>query len=95
MKAIQRALYSFLVAFSLNASADEVSPPLVINNIDVVSMNAPNILSIAPCKANGDGTYTEMITTMASVLPPEMGDALLAKYCQECYKRKFQLSQKK
>ena len=95
MKAIQRALYSLLVVFSLNASADEASSPVAINNIDTSRMDVLSTLSIDPCIPTGDGTFVEMITTMASVLPPEMGDALLAKYCQECYKRKFQLSQKK
>jgi hypothetical protein len=50
-------------------------------------------LRVSPCKTNGDGTYVEMITTMASVLPPAEADALLARYCEECFRRKFSLSQ--
>jgi hypothetical protein len=46
----------------------------------------------AACKPSGDGTFSEIVTTMASVLPPEQSDALLAKYCSDCMKQKFNLN---
>jgi hypothetical protein len=52
-----------------------------------------DVFSAAPCKASGDGTYVEIITTMASVLPQEEADAFLAQYCEACFKQKFVVSQ--
>lgn len=94
MKAAKFLLGTLFLALSLNAGADDASSPTTINSADSGKIETLNILSVSPCKTTGDGTYVEMITTMASVLPPELGDALLARYCEECYKRKFQLTQK-
>lgn len=52
-----------------------------------------NAIAALPCQPTGDGTFTEIVTTMASVLPRAEGDALLAKHCGECFKRKFLLGQ--
>lgn len=84
MKKIQHLVGVALLALGLNASANDT----------VINTNIPqlNILKVAPCKASGDGSYTEMVTTMASVLPPAEADALLARYCEECQRMKFNLS---
>ncbi|OYY95471.1 MAG: hypothetical protein B7Y41_02925 [Hydrogenophilales bacterium 28-61-23] len=58
-------------------------------NANATSLDSLNVLSVAPCKASGDGTFTEMVTTMASVLSPAEADALLARYCDACNKQKF------
>lgn len=94
MKTAKCFISTILLAFSLNAVADDATSPSSINTLDSKNIESLNILSVSPCKTTGDGTYVEMITTMASVLPPELGDALLARYCEECYKRKFQLTSK-
>jgi hypothetical protein len=96
MNTAKLLLGSVLLTLSLNTLADSSTP------VDAIQPAAAgpaaislDILKVAPCKTNGDGTYVEMITTMASVLPPEIGDALLARYCEECFKRKFQVTQKR
>ncbi len=94
MKAAKFLLGSLMLALSLNAGADDATSPTSIKSADSGNIDSLNILSVSPCKTTGDGTYVEMITTMASVLPPELADAFLARYCEECYKRKFQLTQK-
>lgn len=95
MKAAKFLLSSIFLSLSLSASADDTSLPNTINSANKSKIDSLNILSVSPCKTTGDGTYVEMITTMASVLPPELGDALLARYCEECYKRKFLVTQKR
>lgn len=57
--------------------------------VELQGMERLDILRVAPCKANGDGTYTEIVTTMASVMPPEEARAFLERYCDECNRRKF------
>lgn len=95
MKAAKFLLGSIFLSLSLNVGADDSSLPSAIKSADTSQIDSLNILSVSPCKTTGDGTYVEMITTMASVLPPELGDALLARYCEECYKRKFLVTQKR
>lgn len=46
----------------------------------------------ADCKPKGDGTFTEIVTTMASVLAPAEGIRMLDTYCEPCMKQKFGLS---
>lgn len=85
MKSVSRILFASLLSISLQGVAAESEKSLVeITNLDLV-----NLLRVAPCKASGDGTYTEMITTMASVLPPAEAQALLDRYCDDCNRRKF------
>ena len=74
-----------LLVISLGASGVQAAEPAKIDTLDV--------LNVAPCKASGDGTYVEMITTMASVLPPAESEAFLARYCEACNKQKFLVSQ--
>ncbi len=52
-----------------------------------------NVAATASCKPSGDGTFAEIVTTMASVLPQAEGDALLARYCSDCMKRKLLVGQ--
>lgn len=73
-----------LLALSLAAGGIHAAERAEVVELDV--------LSVAPCKASGDGTYVEIITTMASVMPPEEADAFLAKYCDACFKQKFVVS---
>lgn len=79
---------SLFVLTSLVASAAE---PISIaaNSGENVMVDTIDGAHIAPCKASGDGTYVEMITTMASVLPPAEADAFLARYCDTCFRKKF------
>jgi hypothetical protein len=70
---------------SLGASGIQAAETTQVETLDV--------LNVAPCKASGDGTFVEIITTMASVLPPAEAEALLARYCDECNKQKFLVSQ--
>lgn len=44
------------------------------------------------CKPKGDGTFAEIVTTMASVLSPAEGARLLDRYCEPCMKQRFALS---
>jgi hypothetical protein len=96
MRTAKILLGSVLLAISLNTFADSSAPVGIMQPADAgPAAISLDILKVAPCKTTGDGTYVEMITTMASVLPPEIGDALLARYCEECFKRKFQVTQKR
>jgi hypothetical protein len=81
-----------LLTISLGAAADSA---IQTNGMlsDTTSIDSLNLMKVAPCRPSGDGTYVEMITTMASVLPPADADALITRYCEECFKRKFSLSQ--
>jgi hypothetical protein len=92
MKSARLLLALTLLAIGLNAGADDGAKASKVSN-EVASIETLNVLRVSPCKTNGDGTYVEMITTMASVLPPAEADALLARYCEECFRRKFSLSQ--
>ena len=92
MKSPRIFLVMALVAFGLNANADDVTKT-TSSASSLAGIESLNVLRVAPCKGSGDGTYVEMITTMASVLPPAEADALLARYCEECFRRKFSLSQ--
>jgi hypothetical protein len=78
-------LGSILLALSLGAGATDTTHSVA----EPASMELLDVLNVAPCKASGDGTYVEMITTMASVLPPEQADQFLARYCEACFKQKF------
>ncbi len=91
MKITRLLLGSPLLVLALNSSAGDM-----INPADVTpALESLRILQVAPCQASGDGTYTEMVTTMASVLPTAEADALLARYCDECNKVKFAVSLKR
>lgn len=90
MKSPRIFLALALIAFGLNAGADNAAKMASGASTRLESLG---VLNVSPCKASGDGTYVEMITTMASVLPPAEADALLARYCEECFRRKFSLSQ--
>jgi len=92
MKLSQLLLSVALLAIGLNAGAGDVAKAAG-NQADVAGITSLNVLQVAPCKPSGDGTYVEMITTMASVLPPAEADALLARYCDECLRHKFNVSQ--
>jgi|GEM_PF-7065300 len=78
-------LGSILLALSLGAGATDNSQSAT----ETASLELLDVLNVAPCKASGDGTYAEMITTMASVLPPEQADQFLALYCDPCLVQKF------
>jgi hypothetical protein len=91
MKLTQLLLGVALLAIGLNAGAGDIAKAAG-NHADVAGLTSLNVLQFAPCKPSGDGTYVEMITTMASVLPPAEADALLARYCEECFKKKFAVS---
>lgn len=85
MKSLQILLSATLLAASLGANAEETTKPVT----GVTSPEALNVFSVSPCKPSGDGTYTEIITTMASVLPPAAAEAFLERYCDQCNKKKF------
>ncbi len=91
MQSIHAITGSLLLALSLSAGAHETTGPQG-SSADTIRLDPLNIMQAAPCKASGDGTFAEMITTMASVLPPAEADAFLARYCVECNRRKFTLS---
>ncbi len=91
MKTTRLLLGSPLLVLALAAGADDVISPADISS----GIDSLRVLQVAPCQASGDGTYTEMVTTMASVLPTAEADALLARYCDECNKRKFAVSLKR
>jgi hypothetical protein len=78
-------LGSTLLALSLGVGATDSTQSAA----ETASLELLDVLNVAPCKASGDGTYVEMITTMASVLPPEEADKFLARYCEACFKQKF------
>jgi hypothetical protein len=78
-------LGSILLALSIGASATDTHQSAT----ETASLESLDILNVAPCKASGDGTYVEIITTMASVLPPEEADQFLALYCDPCLVKKF------
>lgn len=84
MKKIQLILSAALLSIGLNASANDSAIDPALHKLD--------ILNVAPCESTVDVGFTEMVTTMASVLPPAEADALLARYCDECHKMKFNLS---
>ena len=92
MKHYQLLLGAALLTIGLNAGAGDIAKAAG-NHANVAGIKSLNVLQVAPCKPSGDGTYVEMITTMASVLPPAEADALLARYCEECFKKKFAVSQ--
>ncbi len=85
MKVRKSVVAGMLLVMSFGTSGIQAAESTQIDTLDV--------LNIAPCKASGDGTYVEMITTMASVLPPAEAEALLARYCEACNKRKLLVSQ--
>jgi hypothetical protein len=92
MKSPRHFLAIALMAIGLHANADDAAKATHVS-AEVAGIKTLDVLRVSPCKTNGDGTYVEMITTMASVLPPAEADALLARYCEECFRRKFSLSQ--
>jgi hypothetical protein len=85
MKDRKSVVAGMLLVMSLGTSGIHAAESTQIDTLDV--------LSVAPCKASGDGTYVEMITTMASVLPPAEAEAFLARYCEACNKQKLLVSQ--
>jgi len=85
MKDRKSVVAGMLLVMSLGASGIQAAETTQVETLDV--------LNVAPCKASGDGTFVEIITTMASVLPPAEAEALLARYCDECNKQKFLVSQ--
>jgi len=85
MKVRKFSLGSLLLVLSLGTGGIHAA-----EQTEVVKLDA---FSAAPCKASGDGSYVEIITTMASVLPPKEADAFLAQYCEACFKQKFVVSQ--
>ena len=85
MKDRKSVVAGILLVISLGASGVQAAESAKIDTLDV--------LNVAPCKAGGDGTYVEMITTMASVLPPAEAEAFLARYCEACNKQKLLVSQ--
>ena len=91
MKTTRLLLGSPLLVLALNACADDMTNPTDAR----IGIESLRVLQVAPCQASGDGTFTEMVTTMASVLPAADADALLARYCDECNKRKFAVSLKR
>lgn len=91
MKTLHGTLASVLLLVSLNTLADQTVNPAAASATPT-PIETSTLLKLSPCKPSGDGTYTEMITTMASVMPPAIGDAFLARYCEECMKKKFSLA---
>ena len=85
MKDRKTVITGILLVLSLGASGIQAAESTQVDTLDV--------LNVAPCKASGDGTYAEMITTMASVLPPAEAEAFLARYCEACNKQKLLVSQ--
>lgn len=85
MKDRKSVIAGMLLAMSLGTSSIQAAEPSQIDTL--------HVFNVTPCKASGDGTFVEMITTMASVLPPAEAEALLARYCDECNKQKFLVSQ--
>jgi hypothetical protein len=85
MKDRKSLVAGMLLVMSLGTSGIQAAESTQIDTLDV--------LKVAPCKASGDGTYAEMITTMASVLPPAEAEAFLARYCEACNKQKLLVSQ--
>lgn len=85
MKDRKSVVAGMLLVMSLGANGIQAAESTQIDTLDV--------LNVAPCKASGDGTYVEMITTMASVLPPAEAEAFLARYCEACNKQKLHVSQ--
>lgn len=62
------------------------------SNVDQAAALQPLQTTVSKdCKPRGDGTFTEMVTTMASVLSPTDGIRLLDTYCEPCMKQKFGL----
>ena len=85
MKDRKTVVTGILLVLSLGTSGIQAAESTQVDTLDV--------LNVAPCKASGDGTYAEMITTMASVLPPAEAEAFLARYCEACNKQKLLVSQ--
>jgi len=85
MKKIQYLVGIALLAIGLNACAADT---VQITNIDQL-----DVLSVSPCKPTGDSSFTEIVTTMASVLPPAEAEALLARYCEDCMLIKLNLTE--
>lgn len=48
--------------------------------------------SAARCTPAGDGTFADIVTTMASVLPADQANALLDKHCSPCMKQCLKVS---
>ena len=92
MKPLQFVLGAALFTIGLHAGADDAVSSVGIRTNDA-GLESLDVMRVSPCKSSGDGSYVEIVTTMASVLPPELGDALLARYCDECNRKKFALSQ--
>ena len=88
MKDRKSVVAGILLVISLGASGVQAAESAESAKIDTL-----DVLNVAPCKAGGDGTYVEMITTMASVLPPAEAEAFLARYCEACNKQKLLVSQ--
>jgi len=85
MKDLKSVVAGMLLVISLGANGIQAAESTRLDKLDV--------LNVAPCKASGDGTYVEMITTMASVLPPAEAEAFLARYCEACNKQKLLVTQ--
>jgi hypothetical protein len=92
MKKIQLILSAALISIGLNVSANVSANDAAIDATITPAIQQNKLLSVAPCKSSADGSYTEMVTTMASVLPPAEADILLTRYCDECLKIRFNLS---
>jgi hypothetical protein len=88
MKLQHTLITTALLAMSLSVNAGETTaetpcPPA-----------GPVALSDNPgsaCRPIGDGSFAEIVTTMASVLPPEESNALLARYCEPCMKQRLSI----
>lgn len=84
----------FVVSLVLScASFNAISAENMGRGVETaMPLDVLKVSGVPTCKSSGDGTFAEIVTTMASVLPPDQGDALLAKYCGECAKQKFNLN---
>lgn len=89
MKHLHILFAASLLTLAHNVSAGDTATPVT----SVVGAEPISVFSAPTCKPSGDGSFTEIVTTMASVLPPEQGDALLARYCDRCNLIKFSLAQ--
>ena len=85
MKYRNSVIASMLLVMTSATTSIQAAESTQIDKLDV--------LNVAPCKASGDGTYVEMITTMASVLPPAEAEAFLARHCEACNKQKLLVTQ--
>lgn len=74
--------------FSTASLAAPENPAQVLERINAIQPAQSDV-----CKTDGDGTFIEIVTTMASVLPPEGATKLLNKYILPCMKRQVSLIQ--